>query len=92
MKNAHDIAIELENIVGKLFDHDFDHSGTIFSADYIEIESFYEVIALVLFVAAKHDYFDFINDLHKYKRVNMNKIPNVEVRFDKFKSLIKIKE
>ena len=88
MVNVHDIAIELENIVGDLLGHDFNHSGTIFSADYIEIESFYEVVSLVLFISAKHDYYDFIDKLHEFKRVNMNRIPNIEKKFEQFKSLL----
>lgn len=89
MKNVHDIAIELEKMVSDLFGCNFNHSGTIFSADSIEIESFYEVVSLVLFVSAKHDYYDFKNELFKYKRVNMNNIPSLEEKFEKFKSFLK---
>ena len=46
--NAHDIAYEIEKIAEKTFKASFDHSGTIFDADRIEEETFYECVALIL--------------------------------------------
>ncbi len=89
MKNVHNLAIELENIAGEIFNSDFNHSNTIFCADIIVSESFYEAVSLILFMSAKHDYSNYINSLFKYKRVNMEKIPEIEMKFEQFKSLLK---
>ena len=62
--------------------------GTIFGADAIENEMFYDDITLVLFKKSKKDYKDFIDSLFQYRGENMNKIPNLNKIFDKFKSYL----
>ena len=87
-RNVHDIAIELEHILSREFNADFAHSGTIFSADFIEVESFHDSMVLLLYLKSDKDCIDFINDIYEFKGVNMNKIPNCEAIFEKFKSFL----
>lgn len=72
--NRHDFAIEIEKIFTKITKKDFAHSPTIFSADSIELGSFYDCICILLFCYGKEGTLDFFDDLHVYKGLNMNKI------------------
>lgn len=53
MKYTHDVAIELEKLAGKLLNANFRHSDTIFSANAIEMRSFYDAMSLLLFLFGK---------------------------------------
>lgn len=88
MRNPYQIAIELEHIASDLFKCDFCHSGTIFSAENIEADSFYEAVSLILFVFSKVDYNEFLDSLYEYKRVNINNIPELDKIFKQFESLV----
>lgn len=83
--NVHDIAYEMERIAEKIFGVSFDHSGTIFDRDFIEKESFYECVALILHMKGNENSIDFLNDIYKYKSENMNRIPNPIELFERFK-------
>ena len=86
--NAHDIAYEIEKIAEKTFKASFDHSGTIFDADRIEEETFYECIALILHLNGNNASIDFLNKIHIYKRKNMNVIPNFVELFNELKTCL----
>ena len=88
MRNTHDIAIELERILEKQFGYPFAHSGTIFSADFIELAMFYDDMHLMLHIKGHGDWIGFINEIYQYKGMNMNKIPNVEEIWAQFKTFI----
>ncbi len=88
MKNEHDIALELMDILNKQFCSDFHHSGTIFDADIIETRSFYDVIILVLYLKSKKDSIDFQNSIIECKNKNMREIKNYLIIFEEFKSYI----
>lgn len=49
---------------------------------------FYDLIYLLLYKKSNHDWYEFADEIYNYKGVNMNKIPNCEEIFEKFKSLI----
>ena len=86
--NAYDIAYEIERIAEKTFGYSFNHSGTIFDRDLIEKESFYECVALILHANGNNKFIDFLNDIHKYKRKNMNTIPNFIELFEELKTCL----
>ena len=86
--NNHDIAFELEHLLEKEFDCKYDHSGTIFSADSIETRSFYDVLALLLYMKAKKDYCDFINSIQEYKGKSMQEVLDCKGIYDEFLSLL----
>lgn len=88
MNNAHDIAYEIERIAEKIFNVSFNHSGTIFDRDLIEKETFYECAALILHLRGNDKSIDFLNYIHKYKRENMNSIPNFMELFEEFKTCL----
>lgn len=84
--NAHDIAYEIERIAENIFGYSFNHSGTIFDRDLIEKETFYECVALILHVNGNDKSIDFLNSIHKYRRKNMNTIPNFVELFEELKT------
>ena len=86
MRNVHDIAIELEYMLRDEFGFDCRPRGTIFDADSIELYMFYDDMNLLLHKKATKDYSEFLDEIYMYKGVNMNKIPNYEEIFEKFKS------
>lgn len=86
--NVHDIAYEIERIAEKIFRVSFDHSGTIFDRDFIEKESFYECMTLILYMHGNEKTVDFLNDIYKYKREDMNRIPNPIEIFERFKTCL----
>lgn len=88
MNNPHDVAIELEHMLCKEFGIQGRPKGTIFDADSIELRMFYDDIVLMLYKCAKTDFTDFIDEIYQYKLVDMNKIPNYEEIFIKFKSYL----
>ena len=88
MNNPHDVAIELEYMLCKEFGFKERPMGTIFDADSIELRMFYDDIVLMLYKCAKTDFIDFIDEICQYKLVDMNKIPNYEEIFRKFKSYL----
>lgn len=88
MKNTHDIALELMDIMDREMNSDFHHSGTIFDADIIELRSFYDVIILLLYIKGKKESVVFQNKICKYKNTNMNKIKDYLAIFEEFKSYI----
>lgn len=88
MRNAHDIAIELEHMLCREFGFQGRPRGTIFDADAIETYMFYDLIYLLLYKKSNQDWFDFVDRIYEYKGTNMNKIPDYEAIFDEFKSLI----
>ena len=86
--NPHDIAYEIERIAEKAFGVSFAHSKTIFDRDFIEKESMYECMALILHLKGNEKSFDFLNGIHNYKRKNMNTIPNLCKVLDEFKNCL----
>lgn len=88
MRNAHDIAIELESMLRKEFGFNERPRGTIFDADKIESYMFYDLLYLLLYKKSNKDWSNFANKTFEYKGINMNKIPEYEKIFDEFKSLI----
>lgn len=89
MRNAHDVAIELEYMLRKEFGFKDRPRGTIFDADSIELYMFYDDMVLLLYKkGAVNDPYDFMDRICQYKGVNMNKIPSFNEIFDEFKSLI----
>ncbi len=90
MRNAHDVAIELEHMLRDEFGFDSRPRGTIFDADSIELYMFYDDMVLLLYKkgAKQGDPYEFMDRIYQYKGVNMNKIPDYEKIFDEFKSLI----
>ncbi|HCH29019.1 MAG TPA: hypothetical protein DEW35_05870 [Ruminococcaceae bacterium] len=88
MRNAHDIAIELEHMLCREFGFDGRPRGTIFDADAIETYMFYDIICLLLYRKSNSGWDDFANRICQYKGVNMNQIPEYEKVFDEFKLLI----
>ena len=88
MRNRHDIAIELENMLCKEFGFSSRPRETIFDADAIESYMFYDDMILLLHNKSQKDSIDFENDIFKYKGTNMNKIPDCESIFEKFKTFL----
>ena len=88
MRNAHDIAIELEYMLRKEFGFENRPRGTIFDADAIESYMFYDILHLLLYKKSNQDWCDFINKIFQYKGVSMNKIPGYEQIFEEFKLLL----
>ena len=89
MRNAHDVAIDLEWMLRKEFG--FENSrprGTIFDADSIETYSFYDCMVLLLNKKAQSDCTDFMNSIYEFKGENMNSIPDFEGVFETFKSFL----
>ena len=86
--NAHDIAYEIERIAENIFGYSFNHSGTIFDRDLIEKETFYECVALILHVNGNDKSIDFLNSIQKYRRKNMNTIPNFVELFEELKTCL----
>ena len=86
--NNHDIARELERMLEKEFCCDYDHSGTIFSADSIEMRSFYDVLYLLLYMKGKRDYCNFIDSIYDYKGKSMQEIPNCKGIYEEFLSFL----
>lgn len=84
MRNCHDIAIELEHKVSQLFGYDFNHSGTIFSADDIETTHFYDVMNIILYCIGKNNCIQFLNDNYEIKNKDMNQIDNYEDIYQQF--------
>ena len=87
MINVHDIAIELEYMLRKEFGFADRPRGTIFDADYIEKEMFYDDMSLLLYKKGKKDFTEFLDSIYQYRRVNMNTIPNCGSIFEQFKQL-----
>ena len=88
MRNAHDIAIELEYMLRQEFGFVNRPRGTIFDADAIETYMFYDILYLLLYKKSSQDWCDFVNKIFEYKGVSMHKIPNYEEIFEEFKFLI----
>lgn len=66
----------------------FDRSETIFDADRMEEETFYECIALILNLIGNDKSIDFLNKINVYKSENMNVIPNFVKLFVEFKTCL----
>lgn len=88
MRNVHDIAIELEHILRTKFGITERPRGTIFDADSIERYMFYDDMNLVLTLFSEKDCTEFLDDIYEYKGINMNKIPDCDKIFDKFKTYL----
>ena len=89
MTNAHDVAIELEKLAGKILGANFRHDGTIFCADTIEMRSFYDAMHLLLVLKGNGDWLDFINSAYEACfNKNMNEITNYLEIYKKFLSYI----
>ena len=88
MRNAHDIAIELEHMLCDEFGFNDRPRGTIFDADAIEHRMFYDDMILLLAKKSKYDSSEFEDEIYEYQGRNMNQIPNYEEIFEKFKSFI----
>lgn len=88
MRNAHDIAIEIEHMLRKEFGFEERPRGTIFDADKIESYMFYDLLYLLLYRKSNKEWFGFVDKIFEYKGVNMNQIPEYEKIFEEFKSLL----
>lgn len=90
MKDAHEIAYDLERIVEKVLGYDFDHSGTFFDRDRIHSKYFYSVMFFMLHIKGKdfEGACNFVDKYNKYKDTNIDDIPNYEQIFDEFLKLV----
>ena len=87
-KSIWDISYELEKVLEKYFKCKFDHTGTIFDRDVIQKEMFYDVMALLLYMYGGDGSLDFLDKYYKYKKIDMEKIPDYENIFEEFKALL----
>lgn len=90
-KSTWDISYDLECILEKCFNQKFDHTGTIFDRSTIEEDMFYDDMHLLLHMYGVDGSQEFIDKYFKYKRTNMNDIPNYQEIFEEFLKLIQIK-
>lgn len=88
-KSVWEVSYELESILEKCFNTEFNHTGTIFDREIIEKDMFYEVIHLLLQMYGGEGSYDFLNKYLWCKRVSMNDISNYQEIFEEFKTLFK---
>ena len=89
MKTEWDVAYAIEKIAEEKFGFDFDHSGTIFDRDRIQIDTLYDVMSLLLHMYGKSGSIDFMNkyyDVCQGKR--MSEIKDYEKIYNEFILLI----
>ena len=87
MKNAHDIAIDLERDAGDILGCDFNHSGTFFDADEIHARYFYEAMHLMLHMRGNDGSIDFLNRIcDECHGKNMDDIPNCRAIYEEFRT------
>ena len=89
-KTVWDISYELERILEKVFKQSFSQTRTIFDRSRIEEDMFYDTMHLLIYMFGTEGSEEFLNKYHKYKRINMNKIPNYQEIFEEFSKLIQI--
>ena len=86
--NNHDIAIDLCRRLEKELNAKFYHTGTIFSADQIELRSFADVMVLLLHLKSERDWAEFVDKVNPYIGFNMRDIEGCDVIYDEFLKLI----